>query len=53
VRVYVQTQLINVNWVIETAVRAKLPAQLHVCGDCGLVAAKALEAALAQQRQRR
>lgn len=51
VRVYVQTQLINVNWMVKTAVRAKLPEHLHVCGDCGMAAARALEHALASRRR--
>lgn len=45
-RVYIQTELFNVNTVIRMAVRAQLPAQLHLCGDCGLKAARAVQAAL-------
>jgi hypothetical protein len=45
-RVLVHTQLFNVNFVIKAAVRAQLPEYLHVCGDCGLKAARAVQSVL-------
>jgi hypothetical protein len=44
--VVVQTTLVHVNFIVTKMVRAQLPEVLHLCGGCGLKAAKAVKGVL-------
>lgn len=45
-RVFVRTELYHVNFAVKALVRSQLPETLHLCGDCGLKAARAVKQAL-------